>query len=303
MWLVKKQGLAAPPHASPPPIPFIVGSGRCGTTLLRMMLDAHPVLAIPPETHFIPTLANAFSDPSKGLDDFLNVLSSYHTWSDFGIDVDALGDAIRPAGPFDLTRALRTFYRLYAEKFGKSRWGDKTPMYFASMGAVQRVLPEARFIHVIRDGRDVALSIKDLWFGPDSIHDIADWWVSRIRQARSQVDELAWYLEIRYEDLVRDPERVLRGVCAFIDLPWNPIMLDYHQHAADRLAEIQHDAPTHDHSGIIRAEDRVGIFSLVLEPPRTDRLERWRVEMSAADRKPFEGVAGAMLRELGYEVD
>ena len=83
---------------------------------------------------------------------------------DFGIDVDALGDAIRPAGPFDLTRALRTFYRLYAEKFGKSRWGDKTPMYFASMGAVQRVLPEARFIHVIRDGRDVALSIKDLWF-------------------------------------------------------------------------------------------------------------------------------------------
>ena len=283
-------------------MPFIVGSGRCGTTLLRMMLDAHPALAIPPETHFIPALASVFDDPSKNLDDFLKTLPTFHTWNDFGIEVGALGDALRPAGPFDLTHALRTFYRLYTEKFGKTRWGDKTPMYFASMGLVQRVLPEARFIHVIRDGRDVALSIQNLWFGPDSIHEVADWWVSRISEARAQVDDLAWYLEIRYEDLVLNAERVLRDVCAFIDLPWDPVMLDYHQRAAERLAEIRHDAPTPDRSGVIGAEDRIGIFARVLEPPRSDRVERWRIEMSAADREPFERVAGALLQELGYEV-
>jgi Sulfotransferase family len=285
-----------------PPMPFIVGTGRCGTTLLRMMLDAHPDLAIPPETHFIPALARAFQDPSKQLDDFLELVVSFHTWQDFGIDVGALREALSSPGPFSLTHALRTFYRLYAEKFGKPRWGDKTPMYFADMSLVQRLIPEARFIHLIRDGRDVALSIKDLWFGPNSIHEVAGWWVSRINQARNQVDALPWYIEVRYEDLVRDTEDVLRRICAFIDVPWNPIVLDYHERAAERLAELRRDAPTHDRSGILRAEDRVGIFSLVLKPPQADRLERWRTEMTRADREWFEGVAGATLRELGYEV-
>ena len=304
MLLWKKTEPSAPafPRPSLPPMPFIVGTGRCGTTLLRMMLDAHPELAIPPETHFFPALGSAFEDPSKGLDDFLTLLSTFHTWPDFGLEVGALGEALGSSGAFDLTRALRTFYRLYAEKFGKPRWGDKTPIYFASMGLVQRMMPEARFIHLIRDGRDVALSIKDLWFGPDSIREVAGWWVSRINQARSQVEELPWYLEVRYEDLVRDPERVLREICAFIDLPWNPIMLDYHERAAERLAELRYDAPTQGRGGIIRAEDRVGIFSLVLKPPQADRLERWRTEMGAPDREWFEGIAGAMLRELGYEV-
>jgi hypothetical protein len=284
------------------PMPVIVGTGRCGTTLLRMMLDAHPDLAIPPETHFIPTLARMFEDQSKQLDDFLDVVGSFHTWQDFGVDVRALRAALDSTEPFSLTRALRTFYRLYADKFGKARWGDKTPMYFADMCLVQRALPEARFIHLIRDGRDVALSIKDLWFGPNSIHDVAQWWVSRINQARSQVHDLGWYLEVKYEDLVRAPEQVLRGICDFIELPWYQGMLDYYERAAQRLEELRHDAPTHDRSGVLSAEDRVRIFSLVLKPPQAERLERWRTEMTAADREWFEGVAGPLLRELGYEI-
>jgi sulfotransferase family protein len=282
-------------------MPFIVGSGRCGTTLLRMMLDTHPDLAIPPETHFIPTLVALFQDPSKDLNDFVDLVASFHTWQDFGIDSSALRDALARE-PFTLTRALRTFYRLYAEKQGKVRGGDKTPMYFASMCAVQGVLPEARFVHLIRDGRDVALSIKDLWFGPNSIGEAAGWWVARINQARSQVPALSWYLEIRYEDLVRDTENILRRICAFIDLPWDPIMLDYPKRVPERLAEMRHDAPTHDGRGVLRAEDRVRIFSLVDRPPQSERLERWRTEMTLADREFFESVAGPMLHELGYEI-
>jgi len=284
------------------PMPFIVGTGRCGTTLLRMMLDAHPDLAIPPETHFIPALARAFQDPSQHLDDFLEFVASFHTWQDFGLSVGVLREALSSTEPFSLTHALRAFYRLYAEKFGKPRWGDKTPIYFADMALVQRVMPEARFIHLIRDGRDVALSIKDLWFGPNSLHEVAGWWVSRINQARSQIHELHWYIEVRYEDLVRDTVNVLQRICTFIDVPWNPVMLDYHTRAVERLAELQHDAWTHDRSRLLRAEDRVGIFSLVRQPPQTDRLERWRTEMTATDREGFEDVAGALLHELGYEI-
>src|SRR5438093_1969503 len=95
------------------PMPFIVGTGRCGTTLLRMMLDAHPDLAIPPETHFIPALAGAFQDASRRPQDFLELLHSFHTWQDFGIEVGALREALGAPG-FSLTHALRTFYRLYA---------------------------------------------------------------------------------------------------------------------------------------------------------------------------------------------
>ena len=280
-------------------MPFIVGTGRSGTTMLRMMLDAHPDLAVPPETHFIPTLARAFEDPSKQLDDFLELVASFHTWRDFGIDTERLREALTAPGPFHLTPALRTFFRLYAQRFGKPRWGDKTPMYFADMDLVQRVVPEARFIHLIRDGRDVALSIKDLWFGPNSIREAAGWWVSRIQHARSQVQALRYYMEVRYEDLVRDTANVLRRICAFIDLPWHPSMLDYHERAGQRLAEVGRDAETHDRR-IIRAEDRVAIFSLVLEPPQADRIERWRSEMAPADREWFDGVAGATLHELGY---
>jgi hypothetical protein len=266
-----------------------------------MMLDAHPDLAIPPETQFIPPLARAFQDPASRLEDFLELLRSFHTWQDFGIEVGALREALGSTG-FSLTHALRTFYRLYAEKFGKARWGDKTPMYFADMSVVQGVMPEARFIHLIRDGRDVALSIKDLWFGPNSIQEVAGWWVSRINQARSQVRELHWYLEVRYEDLVRDTENVLQKICAFIDVPWNPIMLDYHKRAPERLAELRRDRPWPD-GRVMRADDRLAMFSLVLRPPRVDRLERWRTEMTLTDREWFEGVAGAMLHELGYETD
>src|SRR5437899_1393912 len=95
-------------EAARPPMPFIVGTGRCGTTLLRMMLDAHPDLAIPPETHFIPALAHAFRDPSKQLADFLELIPTFHTWQDFGIDVGALREALSSPGPYSLTRALRT---------------------------------------------------------------------------------------------------------------------------------------------------------------------------------------------------
>src|SRR5437870_13279949 len=113
MLLSKMAVQSGPQGTAAAPMPFIVGTGRCGTTLLRMMLDAHPDLAIPPETHFIPALARAFQDPSRRPQDFLELLHSFHTWQDFGIEVGALREALGAPG-FSLTHALRTFDRLYA---------------------------------------------------------------------------------------------------------------------------------------------------------------------------------------------
>lgn len=284
------------------PSPFVVGVGRSGTTLLRLMLDAHPDLAIPPETHFIPEAAWAHRRALNPRRAFLKTLTSHPMWNDHGIDADHLSQEISALKPFDLGEALRAFYRLYAGRHAKPRWGDKTPLYVRHMRLIQGLLPEARFVHIIRDGRDVALSHQGLWFGPMSIEEAARWWVLWIKEARSQSKHLPHYLEIRYEDLVLDTEATLKRVSAFVALPWNPAMLEYHKTAEQRMKEMHRDLPVQGGVRTIRAAERKTIHSLTSKPPQHDRVYRWRSEIAEADRKHFESVAGEMLRELGYDV-
>src|SRR5215210_61149 len=219
------------------PMPIIVGAERSGTTLLRLMLDAHPELVIPPETHFIDRAAEACEYASDPRQAFLETVTSHRRWGDFRIEEGRLAQRIATIEPFDLSEALRTFYELYAERFGKPRWGDKTPNYVHRMNLIQGLLPEAHFIHIIRDGRDVALSTRDLWFGPDSIEEAAQRWCKTIEEARRQSRELPHYLEIRYEDLVSNTESTLRKIGVFVDLSWDPSMLAYHKTAEERMSE------------------------------------------------------------------
>ena len=107
-------------------------------------------------------------------------------WPDFHLDADEFAARVRERNPKRLGDGVRVFYEMYAEKIGKPRWGDKTPFYVRKMDVIHRVLPEARFVHLIRDGRAVALSIKDLWFGPDTIEGCAEFWVARLDEAREQ---------------------------------------------------------------------------------------------------------------------
>ena len=116
---------------------------------------------------------------------------------------------------------MRTFYAAYTEEQGKPRWGEKTPTYVQKMKLIQRAIPEARFVHVIRDGRDVALSVLDRTVRDLTAGDIAKRWQKKITKAREDSPKLDHYIEIRYEDLILDTEPVLRRVCEFIELPWD----------------------------------------------------------------------------------
>jgi hypothetical protein len=290
------------PHTkSRPAAPFIVGVARSGTTLLRMMLDSHPRLAIPPETHFAGRVIAAFEPGGRGLEGALAAIVEDTFWPDFGIpagELERVAAAAAPAAPGPL---LRLFYETYAEQQGKPRWGDKTPPYLERMTALHAALPESHFVHVIRDGRDVALSVIPLWFGPDSVEEAARHWSTRIAAARRQARELDAYTEVRYEDLVADSETTLKRVCDAIDLSWNPAMLEYRRRAPGRLGEIARDMTWRDGS-VIPAAARTGIHELTVGPPRTDRIGRWRTQMTAADRLVFERIAGELLSELGYDL-
>lgn len=291
------------------PAPFVVGVARSGTTLLRLMLDAHPDLAIPPETHFIHRLAKACGTTGKRAARgaptpacVLETLTTYPRWPDFGLDRDELARRFAELDEFSLGGALRCFYELYAARCGKPRWGDKTPEYVIRMSLIQRLLPEARFVHLIRDGRDVWLSLRGVPFGPGSVDAAAAMWRDRISTARSQAAGLPFYLEVRYEDLVLEPEATLRRTCAFLELPWDAGMLTYHDRAEERLAEIQ-DVVDPTTGRLIRAAVRRSHHGLVGAPPQRDRVGRWRTELDQAERERFAAVAGPMLRELGYDLD
>lgn len=283
-----------------PPAPFIVGVARSGTTLLRLMLDAHPDLAIPPETHFIPKLIKACEEEGDPHRRVFELLTTHRRWPDYRLDAEELRVRLDGIQPLTAGDALRVFYGLYAEQQGKPRWGDKTPSYVRKMRRVASALPEARFVHLVRDGRDVALSQVEADFGPDRVADAARDWVNGIGKARRQARRVP-YLEIRYEDLVADPEPPLHRVCEFIDLPWNPRMLDYHRGAEERMGEVNRDFERGE-GPAIPAAVRARRHTRVAEPPQRERAGRWRTDMSAPDRQAFEEIAGDLLAELGYEV-
>ena len=284
------------------PAPFVVGVNRSGTTLLRMMLDAHPDLTVPPETHFVPDLISAAESGSATPEALLETITSQREWGDFGLTEAELLERFGALDPLDAGAALRSFYEAYAERAGKPRWGEKTPIYVKSMRKIERALPEARFVHVIRDGRDVALSIRDRAVKEHPIERIAERWVRRITRAREQAKRLAHYEEIRYESLILDTRPTLERICEFLELPWDDALLDYHERSADRLEEMKRELPDDGKRTSLSVERRMATHARTTEKPDPRRVSRWREGMDRSDREAFEAIAGPLLAELGYRI-
>ena len=291
-------------QAASDPVPFIVGVGRSGTTMLRLMLDAHPALTIPPETHFVPDLIDAI-EAGATPEQAVETMTAVRQWGDLGIETDEVLERWAKLDAFTAPEALRAFYAIYQERQGKPRWGDKTPIYVKNMRKIERTLPEARFIHVIRDGRDVALSRWKRTLGdkdPAPASQVAEGWQRRIRRAQKQGSRLNHYLELRYEDLVTDTEPNLRKICEFLELEWDPVILRYYEHAAERMAEMARDLPATDGKPTRPGEERMQAHAMTQKPPDPSAMYRWKEKMSAPDVAAFDAAAGELLSELGYEV-
>jgi hypothetical protein len=264
------------------------------------MLDAHPELAIPAETHF---LVDFLTPDHRGItrDCLFRRVTEAAAWPNLALDPAVFRRALDELEPFSVAESIRVLYRLYARLFGKGRWGDKTPPYRSHMIGIQLLLPEAHFIHIIRDGRDVALSYRGLWFGPgDDIEVQARFWVAQILLARAQAAELPHFLEIKYETLVHDPEPSLRMICSYLELDYHPRLLDYHKFAAVRLTELKR--PLRPPGKPCEIESFIRIHYNTMRPLDPGRIGRWRTEMSREDRQRYEAISGSLLCELGYDI-
>jgi hypothetical protein len=305
---------------TPEPMPFVVGVPRSGTTLMRNLLDGHADLAIPLETHFIPDVFNlawhagATPEPSALRQRFYALLTGFPTWADLDLDRSDLARALGQVEPFNMTDGLRAFYRLYAVRDGKERAGDKTPTYLRELPVVEALLPEAHFIHVVRDGRDCFLSARDApweiarnWFpyGRDA-EALATQWCRDILLGRRLALTSSQFLEVRYEDLLSDTEAQLKRVCNFISLSYDDQMLRYRDRdprgkeltlgQIDRsVSEAASAAP----SGLDRWLEKA---DAVRGPVDESRAHRWRREMPPEDVEAFEAVAGDVLERYDYEL-
>jgi hypothetical protein len=264
---------------------LVLGVRRSGTTLLRVMLDRNPALAVPDESYFIPTLVRRHGDRPDP-DAFVDDLRRLRTLREWEIEPHEVRERLH-AG-VSLGEAVSAIYEAYAAKRGKERWGDKTPMYMQHLRLLERLFPAARFVHLIRDGRDAALSFLGMpegvatqtWAYPRSPAGFACQWRDEVEAARSLGRRVGnRYLEVRYEALVNDAETELRRICDFAELPWDARVLDY--------------AGTVDLSGKPHQQS--------LARPPTPGLRDWRRELAARDREQFEAIAGDLLADLGYE--
>ena len=270
---------------------FIVGVHRSGTTLLRYMLGSHSRIYIPPESDFIPYFF--LRDPVGELDD-KQVARILHTiFERYRFVKEWKGN---PPDPARFSRSLpdRTpasfldsLYGAYADQYGAERWGDKTPIYASYIDLIHEIFPKAQFLHIIRDGRDAALSMLDKYERDEFHVDIffaARNWVRRIRSAQAAGARIGpkLYHELRYESLIDDPARELRAICAFLGESYEPEMIDYHRTARERI-------PANSH-----------FFSNVRNPLSRQRVGRWQQEMELADQRVVQYVAGKLLAELGY---
>lgn len=274
------------------PFVFVVGCPRSGTTLLQRMLDNHPQLAVANDAHFVPL---AVVDEELGVDppltpELVEWVRSYKRFHRLGLgDADVDGAA---KGATTYAEFVGRLYTAYAAARGKRLAGEKTPDYVKHLPRLHGLFPGTRFVHIVRDGRDVALSARewavdgkgpsklDLW-EEEPVAVCALWWQWMVRlglEGGAAVGP-ATYHQVSYEELVDRPEEVLAGVAAFLELADSPEMAGFH---------------------VGRTKDAPGLSAKSAWLPATRGLRQWREELTDRELALFDQLAGDVLDRLGY---
>jgi hypothetical protein len=278
------------------PFVFIVGCPRSGTTVLQRVVNAHPRLTIINQSRWIPGLyrmvSRAASDGQVTADLIPRFLDYHGLFQKMGISREDLQRLLRP-GPMSYAHFVTGIFDLYGHAQGKPVVGDKTPIYVRQIAMLHELWPEARFVHLIRDGRNVALSTVNwkknaAWltnafatWRDDPVTTAAMRWRWNVQLGREAGMPLGprSYYELRYEALVTRPAEECGRLCTFLGVPYDDAMLRFHEG---------------------RTKDNPNLDAKKSWRPITPGLRDWRTQMAAEDVERFEASAGDLLDELGY---
>ncbi len=280
-------------------MPLLVGSIRSGTTLLRLMLDAHSQIAMTPETSFPESLFHKALE-LRG-ESVAELVVAHPKWADLGLDREEYRGVCRNRTGVE---SLQLVWKLYGNRQSKTIVGDKSPGYVRFLPAIHRILPQIRVIHIIRDGRDCFASQMHSRFSlfsktirPPAMQ--ASEWCEAVEAGRRFGPLPGTYLEVRYEQLILDTPRVLQEICSFLGVGYESGMLNYHLRAGERLQELGDRLV--EGGRLQEGRRRRESFSLTQRPPDETRLGRWRETLLPEAVQEYERVAGPLLSALGYE--
>lgn len=289
-----------------PPV-FVIGNPRSGTTLLRLMLNNHKNIIVPPECGFAVwwydkykswNLDSVHSEPALG--NFLRDLAQSKKIETWNLDFASLGNYIhsqKPSTYAELISCVYVFFGISKQQIFQ-RWGDKNNFHIRCLDTLNAIFPDALFIHIIRDGRDVACSYRNLSKKriyskyaphlPSVIDEIAHEWVENVNVAISQFEIVGWnrVCEVRYEDLVGDSQVELTRICEFLSEPYDASMLNYHVHNKQEQQEpvefLQWKKKT-------------------LELPTTSQVGKFLDELTKEEIRLFESIAKPVLDQYDYQ--
>lgn len=283
---------------------FVIGSPRSGTTLIRLMLTCHHSIAIPPECGFAVWWYekykewDGFSD-SELLEFMQDLMQSkkIETWQ---ITEKSLLGFLRERKPSSYSQLVSSVYEWYGlSQYGKNfkRWGDKNNWHLSHILTIKELFPTAYFMHIIRDGRDVACSYRELNARrihspyapnlPNGIEEIAEQWKSNVEIINESFEHIQWenVCELRFEDVVLNTEKTLYNLCHQLGENYDPSMLNYHRINRERKLE-----PTE----FLKWKEKT------LRPPEKSVVARYRRDLLTQEINIFERIAGDVLRRYNY---
>lgn len=268
------------------------GMERSGTTLLTMMVGAHPQIVMPLSVtgmwfDFADRLGRDYgglasaSDCDRMVTDVINH-PRIRLW-ETPLDFARIRSATRLE---DYPSLVAAVYQECANQHDKPYWASMDIGTLRRMHTVHDWFPDARFLHIVRDGRDVALSHQTMPFGAGNIAECAAAWDRRISTNMRMGEMLSpdQYMILHFEDLIQEPEKNLRSVCEFIGVGYSPEMLCYAETVEERVPS-----------------NKLWLWPALKSAPKQEKVGRWKKEMSKAQRIVFERTAGDLLHELGYE--
>lgn len=270
------------------PTVFIVGCPRSGTTLLQRMLDAHPAVAVAPETFFIRrfwTHRATYGDLQRDehFERLLRDITATPAFDEMGLDADAFMAAAQN-GERSYAALFRLLLRRFADQRGATVVGEKTPNHVLYLPTLHDFFPDARFIHLVRDPRAVVNSWRSVPWSSGRVWRDTEIWVEYVAAGRAAAPGLGEALRVvLFEELVRAPERVLRRVCAHLTLDYDPAMVAFHKRTPQTVNV-----------------EREPWKANTMQPIDPSVAERWRTALTPGQVVEVEAVAAEEMLHWGY---